>query len=115
MTRVWPPLDLLVVGGLTIDRLPDGNSVPGGPVMHIARAAASRGMRVGVVTAAGRGPTARAGVEELRRLAVTVECIEAEATATFVHRDAPGGRRLWLERAGGQVRLTGPQSRTEAR
>jgi sugar/nucleoside kinase (ribokinase family) len=115
VTQLWPPLDLLVVGGLTIDRFPDGTSLPGGPVTHIARAAAPRGMRVGVVTAAGRGPKARAGVEELRQLAVTVECAEVDATPIFIHRESPGGRRLWLERTGGRVRLAGPQSRVEAR
>ena len=105
----------MVVSGLTIDRFPNGSSVPGGPVIHIARAAAPLGMRVGVVTAAGPGPTARAGLDELRQLAVTVECTDAAATSTFIHRDAPGGRRLWLERVGGRVRLAEPQSRPEAR
>jgi sugar/nucleoside kinase (ribokinase family) len=115
MTRIWPPLDLLVVSGLTIDRFPDGSSVPGGPVMHVTRAAAARGMRVGVVTAAGRGPKARAAVDELRQLAVTLDCTDHDATSTFIHRDAPDGRRLWLERVGGRVRLGELSSRPEAR
>jgi sugar/nucleoside kinase (ribokinase family) len=105
MTPDSPPLDLLVVGGLTIDRFPDGSSAPGGSVLHVARAAATRDLRVGVVTAGGREPEAKTGVEELRRVAAWVECVEAEATATFRHRESAAGRRLWLERTGRAVDL----------
>lgn len=105
MTPDSPPLDLLVLGGLTIDRFPDGSSVAGGSVLHISRAAAPRGLRIGVATAAGPEPEAQLGVEELRRAAAWVECDEAEATITFRHRESAAGRRLWLERAGRAVHL----------
>jgi len=105
MTPAPPPLDLLVVGGLTIDRFPDGTSVPGGSVLHIARAAASRGLRTGIVTAAGPEPEAQAGLAELRQLTALVEAAPGTATATFRHREAPEGRRLWLETSGGTVAL----------
>jgi sugar/nucleoside kinase (ribokinase family) len=95
--------DLLVIGGLTVDRFADGSPAAGGSVLHIARAA--RGMRVAVITVAGPEPEAQAGLHELRRLAVRVELTAADATATFIHRDAPEGRRLWLERGGGSIRL----------
>jgi sugar/nucleoside kinase (ribokinase family) len=97
--------DLLVIGALTIDRFADGSSSPGGSVMHIARAAAARGLRVAVITVAGPEPEAQAGLDELRGLAARVELTAADATATFIHRDSPGGRRLWLERGGGSIRL----------
>ena len=97
--------DLLVIGALTLDRFADGSSSAGGSVMHIARAAAPRGMRVAVVTVAGPELAAQAGLEELRRLAARVEVTGADATATFIHQDAPWGRRLWLERRGGSIRL----------
>jgi sugar/nucleoside kinase (ribokinase family) len=97
--------DLLVIGGLTVDRFADGSSAPGGSVMHIARAAAPRGMRVAVVTVAGPEPEARAGLDELRRLAAWVHVTEANATATFIHRDSAKRRRLWLERPGGLIRV----------
>ena len=96
--------DLLVIGALTVDRLADGSSAPGGSVLHIARAAAPRGIRVAIMTAAGPEPVARGGLEELRALAASVDSATADVTPTFVHRDTPGGRRLWLERRGGPIR-----------
>jgi sugar/nucleoside kinase (ribokinase family) len=97
--------DLLVIGALTIDRFADGASGPGGSVLHVARAAVARGMRVAVITVAGPEPAAEAGLDEIRRLTVWVDLTGADATATFLHRDSPGGRRLWLERRGGSIRL----------
>ena len=72
MTSVSPSgaLDLVVVGGLTVDRFSDGSAAPGGAVLHIARALAARGVRVGIVTTAGPEPEALAGLAELRDLAL---------------------------------------------
>jgi sugar/nucleoside kinase (ribokinase family) len=95
------PPDLLVIGGLTIDRFADGSSAAGGSVLHIARAAATRGVRVSVVTAAGSEPEARAGIDELALVTASIEL--GDATATFVHRDSPEGRHLRRERAGGPI------------
>ena len=97
--------DLLVIGGLTIDRFADGSSGPGGSVLHIARAAAPRGLRVAVSTVAGPEPVARGALEELRGLATSLHSSAASATATFVHRESPQGRRLWLGQRGGLIRL----------
>jgi sugar/nucleoside kinase (ribokinase family) len=94
---------LLVIGGLTIDRFADGASAAGGSVLHIARAAAPRGVNVRVMTVAGPEPEAQAALEELRGLTVSAE--RAGSTATFMHRDSPAGRRLWLERHGGSLRV----------
>ena len=99
-------LDLLVVGGLTVDRFADGSSAPGGSVLHIARAAAHRNLRVGIVTAAGPEAEAAAGVAELTRLTVQRDVAAWPDTATFVHREIEGGRRLQLERHGGPVPLS---------
>jgi sugar/nucleoside kinase (ribokinase family) len=103
-----PPhaLDLVVLGGLTIDRFPDGSSAPGGSVIHIARAAAAGGLQLGVATAAGPEPVALAGLAELRRLSQAMEVASYPVTTTFRHREAQDGRRLWLERLGGAVRLS---------
>jgi sugar/nucleoside kinase (ribokinase family) len=101
-----PPLvalDLLVLGGLTIDRFPDGSTAPGGSVLHVARAAAARGLRLGVLTTAGPEPEAAAGVAELGRLCLSVRADRYESTATFAHRESADGRRLWLEQRGGTV------------
>jgi len=99
------PPDLLVIGGLTVDRFPDGSSSPGGSVLHIARAAAQTGIRAAVITVAGPEREARAGIEKLRDLAASVDATLAKSTATFVHRESRERRRLWLERGGGQIRL----------
>jgi sugar/nucleoside kinase (ribokinase family) len=96
MTPDSPPLDLLVLGGLTIDRFEDGASSAGGSVLHIARAAASRGLRVGIVTGAGPEPEAVAGMEELHLLATIVDGSPQAGTTSFRHREAAEGRRLWL-------------------
>src|SRR5688572_17348215 len=96
MTPDSPPLDLVVLGGLTIDRFADGSSSPGGSVLHIARAAAPRGLRVGIVTHAGPEPEARAGLEELHHLATIVESSPQPATTSFRHQETPEGRQLWL-------------------
>ena len=59
-------VDLLVVGGLSIDRFPDGSEAPGGSVFHAARALAMAGLRGAAITAAGPEEVAVAGVETLR-------------------------------------------------
>jgi hypothetical protein len=99
------PLDLLLVGGLTVDRFADGGSAAGGSVLHAARALAGgdRGVTIGCVTAAGPEPEGRRGLAELRQRCASVNAAPHPATATFKHRASAGGRQLWLEQAGGPV------------
>lgn len=94
----WPPvpLDLLVVGALTIDRFADGTVAPGGSVLHATRAAVDAGYRIGVVTVAGREATADAGIRHLAGIA-GVHAEPASETLTFRHEETAAGRRLWLE------------------
>lgn len=112
-----PPLDdLLVVGGLTIDRF-DDRLVPGGSVLHATRAAAQAGLRAAVLTMAGPEPTAGEGLHELRRLATSSDVQPAAETIRFRHRETAAGRRLWLECAGGAIELRpelGDRLRTQA-
>lgn len=96
-------LDLLVVGGLTIDRFADDRLVPGGSVLHATRAAADAGLVTAAITVAGDEPTAREGIEELRRRTAEVELRPAAETIRFRHREAATGRRLWLECSGGSI------------
>jgi sugar/nucleoside kinase (ribokinase family) len=103
MTPESPPLDLVVVGGLTIDRFPDGSAAPGGSVLHIARAAAPRGLRIGIVTSAGPEPEARAGLDELHRVATIVESSLQPGTTSFRHGETAEGRQLWLGLRGGSL------------
>jgi sugar/nucleoside kinase (ribokinase family) len=109
-----PTLDLLVVGGMTIDRFADGSSTPGGSVIHVARALTARGRTVGVVTAAGAEPEAQRGLAELRRCCALVDLVVHPQTATFRHGETDGRRSLWLEGAGGAVAL-GPEARDRIR
>lgn len=99
-------LDLLVVGGLTIDHFADGSAAPGGSVVHVARAAASAGVRLGIVTAAGPEPEALAALDELRGLAAVLEATSGSTTIRYRHVESAAGRRLWLETAGAQVTWT---------
>lgn len=109
-------LDLLVVGGLTIDRFADGSTAPGGSVLHIARPAAAAGVRLGILTATGQEPEALAALGELRGLAVVVESTTGNATIRYRHVESTTPRRLWLESPGPRVTLradasTRPQAR----
>lgn len=90
------PIDLLVVGSLTLDRFADGRLAAGGSVLHAGRAAASEGYRVGIVTVGGPEPEAVAGLRDLARIA-EVQGEAADATLTFRHEERATGRRLWLE------------------
>jgi pfkB family carbohydrate kinase/Calcineurin-like phosphoesterase len=100
------PLELLVVGGLTIDRFPDGSTAPGGSVLHAARALWLDGRRVAVATVGGDEPEARHGMDELRRLG-ELHLQPAEATIGFGHDEEGGRRRLTLLADGGRLRLPG--------
>jgi sugar/nucleoside kinase (ribokinase family) len=87
-------LDLLLVGGLTIDRLPDGSLDAGGSVLHAARATAGAGWRVGVVLSAGDEPQARDAVREIRRLVALTHVDMVERSIGFEHGERPTGRKL---------------------
>jgi sugar/nucleoside kinase (ribokinase family) len=91
-----PPVDLLVVGGLTIDHFADGTAAPGGSVLHSTRAAAGAGLTVGVVAGAGNEPEARLGLDEIGRLA-TLEHVRVPRTIAFRHDESGPIRKLYLE------------------
>lgn len=86
--------DLLIVGGLTIDRFADGSTAAGGSVLHAARATVAAGRRVATITAAGPEPEAAAAVEEL-----------ASMGPSLVH-DVPGSIRYEIQELAGRRRLT---------
>lgn len=98
-------VDLLVVGGLTVDILPAGERRPGGSVLHATRAAADAGLRVGVLTASGPEAAAREGLAELRRRAV-VHAVAIPETITFRHELRSGVRNLVLAAAGSALPVT---------
>jgi sugar/nucleoside kinase (ribokinase family) len=99
--RDLPPhaVDLLVVGGLTVDYFADGSSAAGGSVVHASRAARAAGLRVGVVTLSGDEAEARDGLRELGELA-TVHAVRVPASIGFRHHEQGGHRVLVLTQRG---------------
>jgi sugar/nucleoside kinase (ribokinase family) len=89
---------ILIVGGLTIDRFPDGSTAPGGSVIHSGRAAAAEGADVALLTVAGDEPEARDGIAQLRSLGV-VDIQPSPATTVYGHHEHDGRRVLTYERA----------------
>lgn len=82
-----PPPDYVVVGHLTRDLLPDGESAPGGTVYYGAIAASRLGYRAGMLTAGAASDSAPPGVD----LAVA----PSAAGSVFAHSYV-GGRREQL-------------------
>lgn len=91
-----PPL--LIVGGLTIDRFPDGRSAPGGSVLHAALAAVAEGVPVTMLTVAGDEPEALRGLARLAELG-TVRLQPSARTTAYRHTEADGRRVLVYEAA----------------
>jgi sugar/nucleoside kinase (ribokinase family) len=101
--------ELLIVGGLTIDRFADGSMAPGGSVIHSGRAAVAEGVRPSILTVAGDEPAAHVGLDQLRSFAdVTVQ--PAPATTTYRHTEAGGRRVLILDAE--SAPLTAPEPAT---
>lgn len=90
------PVDLLVVGALTIDRFEDGSVAAGGSVIHATRAAARRGASVAVVIAAGPEAEAARALRELAKLGI-VQLQEVPQSLVFRHRERNGVLRLGLD------------------
>jgi sugar/nucleoside kinase (ribokinase family) len=95
--------DLLVVGGLAIDRFPDGRTAAGGSVLHASRALAFAGLRGACLTVAGPEPEAAAALEELRHLGpLTVR--EAAWSIRYAIDERPE-RRVVTYQAGARLHL----------
>ncbi len=99
------PVDLLLVGGLTVDHFADGSTAPGGTVLHGARAARAAGFSVGIATVAGDEPAAHTGLLELGELA-TLQAEQAAHSVPFRHDEEGAVRTLTLLDTG--VALHGP-------
>ncbi len=92
------PVDLLIVGGLALDRFADGRLRPGGAVLHGARAARAAGWRVATVCVAGPEPEIAPALVELA-LAGPSRVISAHATLRFGIDERSEPRRLTLEQS----------------
>ena len=89
---------LLIVGGLTVDRFPDGSRAAGGSVLHAGLAAAAEGAELTFLTVAGDEPEAIAGLERLARFG-TVRRQHSPSTTTYRHEESGGHRVLVYEAA----------------
>jgi sugar/nucleoside kinase (ribokinase family) len=88
--------ELLIVGGLTIDRFADGTTAPGGSVIHSGRAALAEGVRPAFLTVAGDEPEAAVGLERLAAMGDVTRQASVRTT-TFGHAEHAGRRVLTLE------------------
>ncbi len=84
--------ELLIVGGLTIDRFADGRSAPGGSVLHAGRAAVQEGAEVTFLTVAGDEPEALEGLARLGELGTLIH--QLSATTTTYRHDEKDARRV---------------------
>ncbi len=86
--RPLSPVDYLVIGHVTHDRLPGGGCMVGGTAAYSGLTAAALGRRVGILTCAG--PDFDAGTLNRRTALV---CRPAAVTTTFDNRYADGTRQ----------------------
>ena len=88
--------ELLIVGGLTIDRFVDGTVAPGGSVLHSGLAAVADDVSLTLLTVAGDEPAARDGLERLASIGQLVHQ-PAAATTAYRHEERDGARVLVFE------------------
>ena len=96
MTDHRATVDLLIVGGLTIDRFTDGTAAPGGSVIHAGSAVAPDGTVQATLTAAGDEPEAAVGLARLESFGPVV-LQPAPSTTTYRHGERDGRRVLVFE------------------
>ncbi len=96
--------ETLIVGGLTIDRFPDGSVSPGGSVLHAAHAARVLGANVTTLTVAGDEAASREGLERLVGIGPVIRQ-SAAATTVYRHGERDGARVLVLEAVGAPIEV----------
>ena len=102
-----PRVDLLIVGGLTVDHF-GKRSAAGGSVLHATRAAVHAGLRLAALTAAGGEPDALTGLAEISAAGQLLRQ-PAETTIGFAHRETSAGRVLTFEAAGTPLTVAAEQ------
>jgi sugar/nucleoside kinase (ribokinase family) len=107
------PVDLLVVGGLTIDVI-DGSEIVGGAARHATEAALAAGLRVGLHTTAGDEPLIRAWLDATADRA-DIRWHAAASTITFEHHGHHAARRLRLRLGTDPIRISDPDRLPPAR
>ena len=97
-----PVPDLLVIGGVSVDRFADGSRRPGGAVYHGIRAAVGWGASVASIVLAGPEPEARTALAELHA-AGPCRLHDARRSTGFAIEEQGAHRRIVLERRGGSL------------
>jgi sugar/nucleoside kinase (ribokinase family) len=89
------PVDLLIIGGVTVDDLVGWGEAAGGAARYATEAALAAGLRVALHTVAGEEPVVR---EALDRLAAQADVIRhpAPSSIRFEHHGTDDARRLRL-------------------
>jgi hypothetical protein len=100
------PLDLLIVGGLTVDIL-EGAEVVGGAARYATEAALAAGIRVGLHTVAADGAIVRAWLGTVGERA-EVSWHPTPTTITFEHHGHHAARRLRLRTGTEPIRVPDP-------
>lgn len=79
-------LDFVTLGHVTLDRLPDGSTRPGGAALFAAVTAARMGLEAGIVTV---GRSAARAIEP----GIGLACPPCDVDTTFENLETPAGRR----------------------
>jgi len=101
------PVDLLIIGGVTVDDLVGWGEAAGGAARYATEAALAAGLRVALHTVAGEEPVVR---EALDGLAAQADVIRhpAPTSIRFEHHGTEDARRLRLRRVTDPIRVPEP-------
>jgi sugar/nucleoside kinase (ribokinase family) len=101
------PVDLLIIGGVTVDELVGWGEAAGGAARYATEAALAAGLRVALHTVAGEEPVVR---EALDGLAAQADVIRhpAPSSIRFEHHGTDDARRLRLRGVTDPIRVPEP-------
>jgi sugar/nucleoside kinase (ribokinase family) len=101
------PVDLLIIGGITVDDLVGSGEAAGGAARYATEAALAAGLRVALHTVAGEEPVVR---RALKRLAAQADVTRhpAPSSIRFEHHGTHDARRLRLRRVTDPIRVPYP-------
>jgi sugar/nucleoside kinase (ribokinase family) len=102
------PVDLLIIGGVTVDDLVGSGQAAGGAARYATEAALAAGLRVAVLTVAGKEPVVR---EALGRLGAQADVVRnpAPSSIRFEHHGTDDTRRLRLRGVTDPIRVPQPR------
>jgi sugar/nucleoside kinase (ribokinase family) len=102
------PIDLLIIGGITVDDLVGSGQAAGGAARYATEAALAAGLRVAVLTVAGKEPVVRQALDRLGAQANVVRH-PAPSSIRFEHHGTDDTRRLRLRGMTDPIRVPQPR------